>query len=163
MDEPPSPDAYEPDPVAEVAMLVKAFFAALRERFPDQADLVERLVRRQERLVAAQQDRVIDDASRYNLAMTLAVVAAYQELGSCCGEHALVSALKAAFVEPTEPFVRSATRSMLDGAADPFAAMVQLTKDREEHAFGASFVFSHPDDAPDRYTAQVERCSTTTF
>jgi hypothetical protein len=77
--------------------------------------------------VTAQQDRVIDDASRYNLAMTLAVVAAYQELESSCCEHALVSALKAAFVEPTEPFVRSATRSMLDGAADPFAAMVQLT------------------------------------
>ena len=153
-----SSGAYEPDPAAEVAMLVDAFFAALGERFPDEAGVVERLHRRQERLVAAQQDRVIDAASRYNLAMTLAVVAAYQELESSCGEQELVSALRAAFVEPTEPFVRSATRSMLDGAPDPFAAMVELTKAREEHAFGAGFVFSHPDDGPDRYTAQVERC-----
>jgi len=36
--------------------------------------------------------------------------------------------------------------------------MVDLTKDREEHAFGAGFVFTHPDDDADRYTAEVERC-----
>lgn len=150
--------AYEPDPEAETAMLVDAFFAALGTRFPDGPALVERLRRRQERLATAQQHRVIDEPSRYNLAMTLAVVAAYQELASSCGDDELIPALRAAFIEPMEPFVRGATRAMLDRAEDPFAAMVKLTRDREEHAFGAGFVFSHPDDDPDRYTAQVERC-----
>lgn len=61
-------------------------------------------------------------------------------------------------MEPLEPFVRGATRAALDQADDPFEAMVRISKEREQHAFGGGFLFSHPKDDPDRYTAQVERC-----
>lgn len=158
-----SSGAYEPDPAAEVAMLVDAFFAALGERFPDEAGVVERLHRRQERLVAAQQDRVIDAASRYNLAMTLAVVAAYQELESSCGEQELVSALRAAFVEPTEPFVRSATRSMLDGAPDPFAAMVSSRKQGRSTRSAPALSSAIPTTVPTATPLRSSAASTTTF
>lgn len=151
-------DTYRPDPAAEVAMLLEAFFAALADSYPDKPELVERLRRGRERLVADQQDRVTDEPSRHNLAITLAVLAAYQELAPGSEEAELTAALERAFVEPMERFVRTATRSMLDAAADPFTTMVALTRDREQHAFGEGFVFTHPEDDPDRYTAQVERC-----
>lgn len=149
---------YKPDPEGEVAMLLEAFFGALIARYPDEPDLVERLRLRQQRLMAAQRDRVIDEASRHNLAMTLAVLAADQELAPGREETEVITALEQAFVEPMEPFVRGATRSMLDAAADPFTAMVSLTREREQHAFGEGFEFSHPEDDRDRYTAQVQRC-----
>ena len=148
---------YTPDPEAETAMVIDAFFAGLGERFPGDG-LLGRLASRHAQLVADQQHRIVDEPSRHNLAMTLAVLAAYQELASDGEEESLIEALRAAFVEPLEPFVRTATRSVLDQAPDPFRAMVDLTKDREEHAFGAGFVFTHPDNDHDRYTAQVERC-----
>jgi L-2-amino-thiazoline-4-carboxylic acid hydrolase-like protein len=153
-----APGGYTPDPVAETAMVVDAFCAALAKRFPQETGLVDRLARRRQRLAAEQQHRVVDEPSRYNLEMTLAVLAAYDELGSGHHDDELIPALRQAFVEPLEPFVRHATRSVLDEATDPFAAIVLLTKDREQQAFGTGFVFTHPEDDDDQYTAQVERC-----
>lgn len=151
-------ERYPPDPAAELEMLVDGFFGALGEHFAADEGLPARLRDRQQELIAQQQARVIDEPSRYNLATTLAVLAAYQELASEHDDAELIRALKAAFVEPVEPFVRTATRSMLDGAEDPFAEIVALTREREQEAFGEGFAFAHPDDDHDRYTAQVERC-----
>ncbi|MGD0456027.1 MAG: L-2-amino-thiazoline-4-carboxylic acid hydrolase [Solirubrobacteraceae bacterium] len=153
-----SSSGYVPDPATETAMLIDAFFQALSERFSEESGLADRLRDRHGRLMAEQQNLVVDEPSRYNLAMTLAVLGAYQELGAGHGEDELLPALRAAFVEPLEPFVRDATRSVLDQAPDPFAAMVALTRDREHQAFGAGFEFTHPDDDPERFTSQVERC-----
>ncbi|MBV9424745.1 MAG: L-2-amino-thiazoline-4-carboxylic acid hydrolase [Solirubrobacterales bacterium] len=149
---------YVPDPAAETAMLIDAFFRASSERFPEEFGLEERLRDRHERLVTQQQDRVVDEPSRHNLAMTLAVLAAYQELIAQHEEGELLPALHSAFVQPLEPFVRTATRTMLDQATDPFATMVALTRDREQQSFGAGFAFTHPEDDPEQFTSQVERC-----
>ncbi len=153
-----SSSGYVPDPGAETAMLIDAFFRVLTERFPEESGLADRLRDRHERLVAEQQYRVVDEPSHYNLAMTLAVLGAYQELVPGHSEGELLPALTAAFVEPLQRFVRDATRSVLDQAPDPFAAMVALTRDREQQAFGAGFEFTHPDDEPRRFTSQVQRC-----
>ena len=139
-------------------MTIGAFFDALVEALPDEGDLADRLSRRHEQLLADQQHRVIDEPSRYNLSLTLAVLAAYQELGTRRNADQLVPLLARAFVEPMEPYVRAATRAALDTATDPFAAMTGISKDREHDAFGAGFDFSHPDDDHDRYTAEVTRC-----
>lgn len=146
------------DAEAQAAMVVAAFFGALAARFADAPDLVGRLRGRHRRLVAAQQHRVVDEASLHNLSMTLAVLAAYQELAHERTGDDLITALREAFVQPMERFVREATRSLLDGAGDPFVAMVKLTREREEQAFGAGFVFGHPEDDESRYTAEVRRC-----
>jgi L-2-amino-thiazoline-4-carboxylic acid hydrolase len=153
-----STSGYVPDPAAETAMLIDAFVRALTERFSEEPGLADRLRDRHRRLVAEQQDRVVDEPSHYNLAMTLAVLGAYQELAGGHGDGELLPALTAAFVGPLEPFVRTATRSVLDEAEDPFAAMVALTRDREQQAFGEGFEFTHPDDDPEHFTSQVERC-----
>jgi L-2-amino-thiazoline-4-carboxylic acid hydrolase len=153
-----SSSGYVPDPAAETAMLIEAFFGALSERFSEESRLAERLRDRHERLTAEQHDRVVDEPSRYNLAMTLAVLGAYQELVAEHAEDELLEALRAAFVEPLQRFVRDATRSVLDNAQDPFTAMVALTRDRETQAFGAGFEFTHPENGPQAFTSQVERC-----
>jgi hypothetical protein len=144
--------SYRPDPAAETRMLVDAFFARLAESLPDERDLTARLRGRHERLLSDQRHRVVDEASRYNLVLTLAVVAAHEETS------ADVPLLTAAFVEPLRDYVQTATTTALDTAEDPFAEMVEICRRREEEAFGAGFVFTHPYDDDTRYVAQVERC-----
>jgi hypothetical protein len=154
----PTSEGYRPDPATETAMTIDAFFNALVEALPDEDDLADRLRCRHEELLDDQQHRVIDEASAYNLSLTLSVLAAYQELGARHEDDELVPLLTRAFVEPMQPFVYAATRAALDGAADPFATMVGVSKDRERDVFGVGFGFSHPDDDRDRYTAEVTRC-----
>src|SRR5262245_48143331 len=153
-----SDHTYRPDPAAETQALIDAFFTALADALPAQPDLVARLRIRHERLVAAQRHRIIDDASRYNLAMTLAVLAAYRELTPYVADDALLPLVRTAFVEPLRATVQEATTAALDGAPDPFTAMVNISRQRERDAFGAGFTFTHPHDDDRRYTAQVERC-----
>lgn len=88
-------------------MTIDAFFNALVEARPDEGDLADRLRRRHEELLGNQQHRVIDEASVYNLSLTLAVLAAYQELGDRQEDDELVPLLTRAFVEPMS---RSSTR-----------------------------------------------------
>jgi hypothetical protein len=149
---------YQPDPAAEGRMTIDAFFDALTAAFPAQTHLDERLRSRHHRLFEAQRHRIVDEASRHNLALALAVLAAHQELAPGREEQELLRSLQAAFVEPLQPFVRAATRAALDPASDPFDVMVSISRERERHAFGAGFAFRHPDDGSERYTAEVERC-----
>ncbi|HEU5160211.1 MAG TPA: L-2-amino-thiazoline-4-carboxylic acid hydrolase [Streptosporangiaceae bacterium] len=156
---PASDDGYRPDPAAEMRMVIDAFFAALAAARPGDADLAARLRRRHERLLADQRDRVVDAASRHNLALTLAVLAGYRELTPLYDDdERLLGLLRDAFVEPLRAPVRTGTAAALDAAPDPFAAMVEISRYRERHAFGAGFVFTHPHDDDDHYVAQVERC-----
>jgi hypothetical protein len=151
-------EGYQPDPAAETRAVIDAFFAALAEALPEQQDLIARLGVRHERLIAAQRHRVIDEASEYNLALTLAVLAGYRELAPQIGDEELLPLLRNAFVGPLRETVHAVTVAALDAASDPFAAMVDISRQRERHAFGAGFTFTHPDDDDDRYVAQVERC-----
>lgn len=155
-----SPDqgGYRPDPAADTRALIDAFFAALADALPEQEGLTARLRTRHERLLLPQQHRIVDEPSRYNLASTLAVLAAYQELTVVMPDERLLPLLRAAFVEPLRAQVHDGTRAALDAAADPFATMVEFSRQREEHFFGAGFTFTHPADDRDRYVAQVERC-----
>ena len=152
------PAGYRPDPAAELQMVIEAFFAALADARPDDADLTGRLRARHLRLLTAQRHRVIDEPSRHNLALSLAVLAGYQELSPALDDEALIPLLRRAFVEPLRPKVRAGTAAALDEAPDPYAAMVDISRQRERHVFGAGFVFTHPRDDDEEYVAQVERC-----
>ncbi|MEV6140362.1 L-2-amino-thiazoline-4-carboxylic acid hydrolase [Nocardia sp. NPDC051990] len=54
--------------------------------------------------------------------------------------------------------MQASTRTMLDAAADPFDAMVEVSKSREIHAFGAGFGFERPADDDHHYHLEVVRC-----
>src|SRR6266545_6513797 len=111
-------EGYQPDPAAETRALIEAFFAALADFVPKRDHLIVRLRARHERLLADQQYRVIDEASRHNLALSLAVLAGYQELAAQIGDDELIPLLRTAFVEPLRATVQQATTATLDAAPD---------------------------------------------
>lgn len=154
----PADGEYQPDPDAESRMVIEAFVTALAGACPDQPDLAARVARRHEQLLAAHQHRIIDPPSRSNLAMTLAVLAADQELAPHHDRADRLRLLETAFVEPLSGYIRSGTAAALDAADDPFALMVQISRDRERDSFGAGFDFAHPADDAGHYVAEVHRC-----
>ncbi len=152
---------YVPDPDRDTATLIDGFFdhiaAMLRERALP-GDLLAAMRARHEELETDNAYLIVDDPARYNLRMTLALVAAYEFLLPRLGRDDAVAATAAAFIEPLGNIVREATRAVLDAAPDPFAAMVALTKSREELAFGQGFTFRRPADDGQRYFLDVHRC-----
>ncbi|MFI0468526.1 L-2-amino-thiazoline-4-carboxylic acid hydrolase [Saccharopolyspora sp. 5N102] len=151
---------YVPDPARDTAVLLDGFFGHLAETIREHslpADLVADIRLRHEALETADQHLVVDEPARYNLRLTLALVAAYEILRPRLGREAAIGAVRAALVEPLSESVRAGTRAVLDSAADPFRAMVDLSKTREQHAFGAGFAF-HPVDDDRRYQSDVHRC-----
>ncbi|MFD0360885.1 L-2-amino-thiazoline-4-carboxylic acid hydrolase [Nocardia sp. GCM10030253] len=154
-------DDYVPDPDRDSAAIVDGFFdhitAALRNHdLPDGLSTAMRT--RLAELEAANAHHIVDAPAEYNLRMTLALVVAYRELRPRLGREAAIAILRAAFVEPVGEFVADSTRAMLDVAPDPFAAMVAVSKTREEQTFGAGFTFVRPVDDERSYHVDVVRC-----
>lgn len=152
-------DDYTPDLENDSMAIVDGFFDHIAAGLPDLPDeLVAEMRTRLIELEAANADRVVDEPARYNLRMTLALVVAYRALRPRLGRDEAIAMVRAAFVEPLGDVVRESTLAMLDTAEDPFAAMVAVSKVREEHAFGAGFTFARPVDDEDRYHVNVVRC-----
>jgi L-2-amino-thiazoline-4-carboxylic acid hydrolase len=150
-------DHYVPDPDADTAALIDGFFDHLASHgITDEVLATVRV--RHEDLVAANQHLVVDEPARHNLRVTLVLVAAYESLHPTLGRPESIRLIEAAVVEPLAPFVREATRAMLDSVPDPYDAMVELAKSRETEAFGAGFEFRHPVDDGNSFHADVHRC-----
>lgn len=149
---------YAADPDAAIMAVIDAFLAALVEAFAEEPDLMARVSRRHADLLAGHAEWLVDEPARHNLALTLALLAAYHELAPHHGDQELLPMLKSAFVEPLAEPIRAGMAAGLDAAADPFALMVQISRDREQHSFGAGFHFAHPADDDREYLADVRRC-----
>ncbi|MFI6044793.1 L-2-amino-thiazoline-4-carboxylic acid hydrolase [Nocardia sp. NPDC051321] len=154
-------DDYVPDVAGDSTAIVEAFFDHLAGSLRD-ADLPDDLFSGMRAslaaLAAADAERCVDEPARYNLEMTLALVVAYRALRPRLGREVTIAALRAAFVEPLGEAVRAGTRAMLDAAADPFAALVAVSKTREKYAFGAGFGFARTVDSADSYHLDIVRC-----
>ncbi|WP_406675334.1 L-2-amino-thiazoline-4-carboxylic acid hydrolase [Nonomuraea sp. N2-4H] len=151
-------DHYIPDPERDTALLLGAFYQHLATALPEYAPLTAAMRARQDELEAANAHLIVDEPARHNLRMTLALVAAYEVLSPRLGREEAIAAVRAAFIEPLGDSLKEGTRAMLDGAQDAFQAMVELSKSREEHAFGKGFVFARPVDDGERYHVEVRRC-----
>jgi hypothetical protein len=149
---------YRPDPGREIRLTIDSFFKALAAAEPGDLELEARVRRRHRDLITARQARMAGEQSWMHLKMALVLVAAYQELHGRYRDEVLLARLREAFVEPLRPYVAQATSSSLEAAADPFSAMVAISKERERTFFGESFVFGHPADDGTRYIAEVRRC-----
>jgi hypothetical protein len=151
-------DAYVPDPEADTAAVIEGFYQHLADSLGLSGTVLAAMRGTHERLLATNSHLIVDEAARYNLRMTLVLVAAYELLTPEIGRGAALAAIHAAFVEPLADVVQQATTALLDHAPDPFRAMVELAKAREREAFGAGFVFEHPADDNSRFFADVWRC-----
>ncbi|MEU6792375.1 L-2-amino-thiazoline-4-carboxylic acid hydrolase [Nonomuraea wenchangensis] len=146
---------YVPDPDRDTTLLLDAFYERLATT---DADLTAAMRARQDELEAANRSRIVDEPARHNLRLTLALVAAYEVLRPRLGRRQAIAAVQAAFVEPFGDAMKEGTRAMLDQAPDAFRAMVEMSKSREEHAFGKGFVFERPVDDDESYHLDVRRC-----
>jgi hypothetical protein len=157
----PAADGYVPDPERDTAAVIDGFFAHLTATMRARslpADLVDAIRARHVDLEHANTGKIVDEPARYNLRMTLALVAAYQLLLPHFDREETIAVIQAGFVEPLRPVVEAATRALLDTAPDPYRAMVALTKSRERDAFGAGFTFQRPVDDDQRYYLDIHRC-----
>jgi L-2-amino-thiazoline-4-carboxylic acid hydrolase len=149
---------YRPDPARETRQAIDSFVKALVAAEPGEHDLEARVRRRHRDLINAQQACLPDEQAWAHLKMALVLLAAYQELQQHYRDEILLPRLREAFVEPLRPYVARATSSSLQAAADPFSAMVAISRERERTFFGKSFVFGHPADDDRQYIAEVRRC-----
>jgi hypothetical protein len=141
------------DPDASSVAIVDAFLVHLRTPH------VERIRARQAELLAASGD-LPDPPARYNRRYTTAVLAAWEVLSAPEDPSRwpdLRDRLREAFTAPFREWTAGATREFLDGAADPFAAMTALAKERETTDFGAEFTFDR-DEGPAHLHQDVRRC-----
>ncbi|MGW9212658.1 L-2-amino-thiazoline-4-carboxylic acid hydrolase [Embleya sp. NPDC055664] len=152
---------YTPDAERDTTILLEAFVAhianAVRERglpecLPGDATALHR------ELEVANAHLIDDEPSRHNLRITLALVAAYRILRPHLDRDDAVALVRDAIVEPLGAITESATAAMLDAAPDPFAAIVALSKSREEESFGRTFTFVRPADDDRRYLLDIHRC-----
>ncbi|MGW2148794.1 L-2-amino-thiazoline-4-carboxylic acid hydrolase [Nonomuraea bangladeshensis] len=146
---------YVPDPDRDTTLLLDAFYERLATT---DADLTAAMRACQDELEAANRSRIVDEPARHNLRLTLALVAAYEVLRPRLGRQQAIDAVQAAFVEPFGDAMKEGTRAMLDHAPDAFRAMVEMSKSREEQAFGEGFVFERPVDDDERYHLDVRQC-----
>jgi hypothetical protein len=150
--------AYRPDPGRETRLTIDSFLQALAAAEPGDSELAARVRRRHRDLINAWQARLADEQSWMHLKLALVLLAAYQELQDRHRDEVLLPRLRQAFVEPLRPYVAQATSSSLEAAADPFSAMVAISRERERSFFGESFAFGHPVDDDHQYIAEVRRC-----
>ncbi|MEV2221018.1 L-2-amino-thiazoline-4-carboxylic acid hydrolase [Nocardia vinacea] len=151
-------DDYIPDADSDSAAVVDGFFDYFAAELPDSDGLIAEMRTRLTESEAEDAYRIVDEPAGYNLRMTLALVVAYRTLRPRLGRDAAIALVRAAFVEPLGDAVAASTRAMLDSAEDPFAAMVAVSKAREEFAFGAGFTFERPVDHDRGYHLNVVRC-----
>ncbi|MEW9554175.1 L-2-amino-thiazoline-4-carboxylic acid hydrolase [Nonomuraea sp. NPDC050783] len=152
---------YVPDPDRDITLLLDAFYghlAAVLREYALPGEPATAMRARQEELEAANRHLIVDEPARHNLRMTLALVAAYEFLRPRLGQETAIAVVRASFTEPLGDAMKEGTRAMLDHAPDAFRAMVELSRSREEHAFGRGFVFARPVDDDHRYHLDVRRC-----
>ncbi|WP_394850649.1 L-2-amino-thiazoline-4-carboxylic acid hydrolase [Pendulispora brunnea] len=93
-----------------------------------------------------------------NVGFTLLAVAAYDVLLPQLGSEKALHIVDACLNEPLRAWVLEGTAGMLDASADPFEAITQSSREREEHYFGPSFAFERPVDDGFGYVLNVRRC-----
>lgn len=149
------------NPEAATIVLLTTFLNELERRLADpvQAPVLRQRIQAQwVTLEEAHQDWVIDAPAKSNLKMTTAVLAAYRVLQDLFPRKALLTLLRETFLGPFREAIRRGTAQMLDAAPDPFLALVEVSKTKEVHAFGAGFTFEHERDDQGAYLLNVTRC-----
>jgi hypothetical protein len=152
---------YVPDVAAESAWVIQAFLDALARGLPDPGPMPELLSRLDSdcaALAARYKGWLVDEQAGHQLRQGAVVLVAYRCLRGTVPEPELLRLLRSAFTEPLRPAVRDGTAQALDQSEDPFVTLVGISKLREKHFHGDSFVLERPRDDDRAYYADVTRC-----
>lgn len=160
----PPQDRPEHDPADWTPVVERAFFERLgrlagtstAQGGPPPVD--ERVRRRLVEVEARVQPLVANALDAANARFTALAVAAYDVLLPERGSAGAAAVVDDCLNRPLRAEVLAGTRALLDGAADPFAALVAASRERERSYFGPSFRFARPVDDGDTYLLDVRRC-----
>ena len=101
---------------------------------------------------------VVTPMDAANVRFTALAVAAFEVLTPVCGTAKATALVDDCLNSPLRRQIIDGTTAMLDHAPDPFTALVEASKEREETYFGPSFDFEHPIDDQDTYVLNIKRC-----
>lgn len=151
------------DPTAWTPIIERAFFARLLEMLDSRAtawpEPVDELVRHRLAALETQIETLVaNPMDAANARFTALAVAAYDVVEPVCGPAEAAAIVDDCLNQPLREDILTGTRAMLDHAGDPFAALVDASKEREQTYFGPSFHFERPVDDHDTYVLDVRRC-----
>ena len=101
---------------------------------------------------------VEDDPSRFHLRLMARLLAGYRSMRELLDQEECLALLRSALIEPSRQPVRESVRRLLDDAVDPMAALVDISRVREETFFGRTFAFARHQDDSRAYLLHVVRC-----
>ncbi|WP_433788733.1 L-2-amino-thiazoline-4-carboxylic acid hydrolase [Actinoplanes sp. CA-252034] len=143
-------------------IIERAFFVRLLEVLGSRTgwpEPVDELVRRRlPTLEASIEPLVANTMDAANIRFTALAIAAYDVVEPVCGPAEAAAIVEDCLNRPLRDDILAGTRGMLDHADDPFAALVDASREREETYFGPSFHFERPLDDHDTYVLDVRRC-----
>ncbi len=125
---------------------------------PVPVPVVEQVLRRAAQLEPQCASLVANDMDRMNVRFAVLAAAGVSVLEPMCGTAQAMAMVDECLNQPLRAEVLEGTRAMLDAAPDPFAALVAVSKAREQSYFGASFEFSRPLDDAFAYVLDIRRC-----
>jgi hypothetical protein len=165
-EQPEQPEQEQPtyDPSEWTPLIERAFFDRLVHLL-DPADTrswsepVEEVVRRRLADRVADLDHLVaNPMDAANVRFTALAVAAFEVLAPVCGTAKAAAIVDDCLNRPLRQQVIDGTAAMLDNTTDPFAALVEASKEREQTYFGPSFTFERPVDDQDTYVLDIKRC-----
>ncbi|WP_194916248.1 L-2-amino-thiazoline-4-carboxylic acid hydrolase [Catenulispora rubra] len=151
------PDQAQPtyDPSEWTPLIERAFFDRLGRLFGPVEDQVrDRLAAR----IADLEHLVTNPMDAANVRFTALAIAAFEVLSPMCGAAEAAAIVDDCLNSPLRPQVIEGTAAMLDNVPDPFVALVEASKEREQTYFGPSFTFERPVDDQDTYVLDIKRC-----
>ncbi len=148
-------DSHHPSSEALLPLIEHHFFAELEAHRPG---LSQRAKARLAELRPRVSHLVRTPLDEMHVGYTLLAVAGFEVLAPLDGELIAMRVVDAALHAPMLAKILEGTAAMLDAAADPFAALVAASKDREASFFGESFDFRRPVDDDHGYVLEIHRC-----
>lgn len=100
----------------------------------------------------------VDPRAQSNLRLSAVVLATYRLLADRLPGAELLALLYRAFNEPLRDQIRAGVGQYLDQVPNAFAALTDMSKDREASYFGQSFSFERPRDDRRAYYLDVTHC-----
>lgn len=98
----------------------------------------------------------LDKGNIYFVLVAVSVYEVFLELGITKSEAFFLT--DSSVNKPVSAYVTDGTKKLFDDADDPFYALVQSSKEREEHYFGNSFEFERPIDTQYGYILNIKKC-----
>jgi hypothetical protein len=151
-----------PTPEEGLRAIQQAFFTHLttfelpaKDGQPSLQEQIQARIRELERKTAHLVTHAMDTG---NVGFAVLAVAAYEVLLVDLSAAEALRIVDECLNAPLRAWVLEGTRQMLDASADPFAALVAVSKERETSYFGPSFHFERPVDDGFGYVLNIKRC-----